>query len=341
MLPVVIVTSVSPRLAATAIERLLSRTGTVGISYAGHPLQRVTRTSSEVVELRDVEPEGDCAACAVASDAAVAATLLADLGRWTGVVICLPTAMAAGGLVAQLDPPDTGRLGLPADSTIGQVPTDPSAASVRSVLVVVDAATVQYDLSGDELLHERGMASSDRDRRSVAEAIVAQVEYADTLLLSGIEDARVPEPETQLVQELLARLNPGAHSTTWSELPEFAAPSGSPCSSSVFDGAAARARVELLARRHRAARLGTAADSATRLGRAGLGRLGRGPLLRLALTGTLSDSGRVRALLDRCLLDDSEYAAGPVSWTAVEDPFVDALGAAETEPYGVAAQEWR
>jgi len=49
----------------------------------------------------------------------------------------------------------------------------------------------------------------------------------------------------------------------------------------------------------------------------------------------------VRALLDRCLLDDSEYAAGPVSWTAVEDPFVDALGAAETEPYGVAAQEWR
>lgn len=191
MLPVVIVTSVSPRLAATAIERLLSRTGTVGISYAGQPLQRVTRTSSEVVELRDVEPEDDCAACAVASDAPAAATLLADLGRWTGVVICLPTAMAAGGLVAQLDPPDTGRLGLPADSTIGQVPTDPSAASVRSVLVVVDAATVQYDLSGDELLHERGMASSDRDRRSVAEAIVAQVEYADTLLLSGIEDARV------------------------------------------------------------------------------------------------------------------------------------------------------
>ncbi len=66
----------------------------------------------------------------------------------------------------------------------------------------------------------------------------------DTLLLSGIEDARVPEPETQLVQELLARLNPGARSTTCSELPDVAAPSRSPRSRAAFDVAAARARVE-------------------------------------------------------------------------------------------------
>ncbi len=67
MLPVVIVTSVSPELAATATERLLSRGGTVGISYAGHPQRRVIRTSSEVVDVCDVQRESDCVTCDIAS----------------------------------------------------------------------------------------------------------------------------------------------------------------------------------------------------------------------------------------------------------------------------------
>jgi len=81
MLPVVIITSVSQELAATAIESLLSRSGTVGISYAGHPLRRVVRTSTEVVDVRDVEPESLCSTCNIASDAAEATTLLPI---WTG-----------------------------------------------------------------------------------------------------------------------------------------------------------------------------------------------------------------------------------------------------------------
>jgi G3E family GTPase len=416
MLPVVIVTSVSPELAATATERLLSRGGTVGISYAGHPQRRVIRTSSEVVDVCDVERESDCATCDIASDAAGATALLADLGRWTAVVICLPTAMAAGGLVARLSPSDAEPDAGPQSELVsGQIPTGPSGAFVRSVLVVVDAATLRSELSGDELLDERGLASSDHDRRSVAEAIVAQIEYADTLLLSGIEDAGVPEPEMPLIRELVARLNPGAHSTTCSELPDLVAPSRSPRSRAAFDVAAARARVEpgvisaplrdtaygvttvvwRAARPMHPRRLCAAltdlvdgvARSRGRLwlanrptqmlawesagGSASLDVLGSwladtatqdwGQLptalrasaalgwddlvgdrcCELSLTGTLPDPGRLRELLDSCLLSDLEYGAGPASWSDIADPFVDALGVADAVPQGVRAQEWR
>ncbi|CAN5258850.1 hypothetical protein BH24ACT9_BH24ACT9_11610 [soil metagenome] len=245
MLPVVIVTSVSAELATTATEHLLSRAGTVGISYQDRPVRRVIRTSSEVVDVCEVDVGSDCPACTIASDAAAAATLLADLDRWTVLAICLPTAMDAAGLVARLHPTGAGSVpGLRSETADADVRTEPATACVRSVLAVVDAATVTYDLSGDELLHERGLASSDHDRRSLAEAIVRQIEYADTLLLDGIGDPTGPEPESQLVRELLARLNPGADSNTWSELGELTGPAGSARSSGLFDQASARARVE-------------------------------------------------------------------------------------------------
>lgn len=234
MLPIVIITGVSAELTAAATERVLAYADTVGLSYAGWPRHRVIRTSAEVVDVRDVDRECDCAACDVAADAAGAVALLAGLDRWGTLVICLPPAMDAAGLVSRLQGSAAGPIG---------VEGYPPGVFVRHVLAVLDAPTLLTDLSGDGLLHDRKLASSDRDRRSIAEAILRQIEYADTLLLSGTEDPPGSGPAVG-IRQLLARLNPAACSTTCSDLLELADGDRSRSDGGEFDGAAALGRVE-------------------------------------------------------------------------------------------------
>lgn len=143
--------------------------------------------------------------------------------------------MDAAGLVNRLEGSDASPTAVNARAP---------AAFVRHVIAVVDAPTLLADLSGDDLLHDRRLASSERDRRSVAEAVIRQVEYADALQLSGTEDSPGAGPPAAQLRQILARLNPAACLVDCPELLALVGGDQSAPNGSGFDGAAARARVE-------------------------------------------------------------------------------------------------
>ncbi|MFR9730996.1 ribosome hibernation factor-recruiting GTPase MRF [Saccharopolyspora sp. MS10] len=59
---------------------------------------------------------------------------------------------------------------------------------VAAVLAAVDLPSWLADASGDEPLHERGLAGSPDDERTVAQVGVGQVEFADAVVLAGATD---------------------------------------------------------------------------------------------------------------------------------------------------------
>ncbi|MFB9904586.1 ribosome hibernation factor-recruiting GTPase MRF [Allokutzneria oryzae] len=56
---------------------------------------------------------------------------------------------------------------------------------VEAVVNTVDAATWFTDATGEEALFERSLAASADDERTVAQVVVAQVEFADAIVLAG------------------------------------------------------------------------------------------------------------------------------------------------------------
>lgn len=73
---------------------------------------------------------------------------------------------------------------------------------VEAVITVVDRATWLADATGGDLLADRGLSAAPGDDRAVAQLVVGQAEFADALVLTGPEDARVAA--------VLDRLNPVA-----------------------------------------------------------------------------------------------------------------------------------
>jgi G3E family GTPase len=78
---------------------------------------------------------------------------------------------------------------------------------LQSVITAVDVPTWLTDVSGDEGLAERGLAASADDERTVAQVAVAQVEFADAIVLAGATDDRWHEVRTEAV---ISRLTPKA-----------------------------------------------------------------------------------------------------------------------------------
>lgn len=56
--------------------------------------------------------------------------------------------------------------------------------TIAAVVAALDGGTLTEDLLGDDLLDERGLATSRQDRRGVAEVACAMVEYSDTVCLT-------------------------------------------------------------------------------------------------------------------------------------------------------------
>ncbi|MEU4671524.1 GTP-binding protein [Amycolatopsis sp. NPDC023774] len=56
---------------------------------------------------------------------------------------------------------------------------------IEAVFTTVDRAAWLADVSGDDLLLERGLQGSPEDERTVAQVALAQVEFADVLVLAG------------------------------------------------------------------------------------------------------------------------------------------------------------
>ncbi|MCL3862379.1 GTP-binding protein [Actinotalea sp. K2] len=178
-LPLVVLTTIDPVLRDTAVAGMLTDApGVVVLRHditdgpGGGGLRRLVLDAHGVVEDQHLPLEHACLSCAVREDAVPALRRLADDGRWGVVVLTLPVSAESLPVTRQLG--SMMRRG-------GEL----SALRVASIVNALDLGAVEHDILGDDLLAERGLALTADDRRSVGEALVAQLGHADVVVVSG------------------------------------------------------------------------------------------------------------------------------------------------------------
>jgi G3E family GTPase len=234
MLPVTVLSGLSTTWRDTLAAHLLgSRPGSVAVLHDADQLisrSVLTRRVMDhrgVLEQEEVRLDHPCHACAVREDVLPTLERVAGLGHWDEVLLGLPPALD----------PTTAVEAIEHDTT-----TRDLGASVRTdtVTTVADAVLLREHLSGDDLLADRGLAAAAEDRRSVAEVVAAQIEYADVIALAATH--RVAPGHLRRLLALLPALAPQASIVTLD-------PTGGTAPDSVmatgrFDHAAACARTE-------------------------------------------------------------------------------------------------
>ncbi|GAB3273405.1 CobW family GTP-binding protein [Kineosporia babensis] len=200
--PVAIVTSIDPVLRDSAVSALLlDLPQAVAVRHDITPdgvLRRVVHDWSGVRDRHSQALEHGCLSCALREDLLpVLRGLVNGPARESEkpqqIIVGLPVSSDPAPLINALMPGPDG----------GLVP----GARVAAVAATASAATLTEDLFGDDLLAERGQAFRDDDRRSVGEALAAQLESADVVLL----DAQAEQAEHDLIDHLAG---PGVPRTT-------------------------------------------------------------------------------------------------------------------------------
>ena len=175
MLPVVILSTIDPVLRETALLSLLTDLPGTGVlrqdldSGAG-TIRRVISDEHGIHEDVTRPLEHTCLGCAVREDSLPALAAMVGAGRWKRIVWALP--ISAQSLTAARP--------LCADGAVAGI-------HLASVVCVIDADRVERDLMEDDLLADRGLALATEDRRSVGEAVAAQLGHADLVLTTGAD----------------------------------------------------------------------------------------------------------------------------------------------------------
>ncbi|WP_369068539.1 CobW family GTP-binding protein [Kineococcus terrestris] len=212
-LPVTVLTCLDPVLRDTATAVAAWEVpGTVVLRYDLGPgrddgLRRVVSDVHGVEEDVRVPLEHACLDCALREDVLPALVAVAASGRWRRVVLALPLAAEPLVVVRAL--------------RSGEVDGRPvaDACRVASVVATADAAALEDDLLGDDLLAERlpALAGVLDDGRAVGEALAHQLDEADLVLLAGERDAPAGR-----ARRLLAHLSTApvreVHAVTGAEL---------------------------------------------------------------------------------------------------------------------------
>ncbi|MDX2968846.1 GTP-binding protein [Kribbella solani] len=299
--------------------------------------------SSGPIDAGEFTVGDNCGACQLIESLMPLLETLVDRGHWDHLVLATPPAMEARPLVSTLV------------SVLPEIVVD-------TVTCVVDAVLLIEQLSGDELLAERGLALGLPDRRNVAELTARQIEYADVCVLANAHRTT----KLERLEHLLVHLNPRTSVVTAAAT---GVPTGAVARTARFDFDAAEAWAGELAPSDRVqpsddgvttvlwrstrplhpARLNDAledivdgvvrsrgvvwlANRPTQRVRwesagysASLGTLGEWSdsnhlaECTVVATGMGLDPARLQAVLDACLLTESELAT--LDWSNLDDPF--------------------
>ncbi len=175
---VVVVGMTAPDAAGAGLTLQCDLPGSVVVrhEFAGDRLLRVVSDAGGVVEQEAVDLEHACLSCALREDVVPTLIRLAETARWSELVAVLPPTT---------DPLPVCRMvahGVHQGRAVG------AWLDLRAVVATVDGPGLTGDVLGDDLLAERGWALGPDDLRAVGQAVTAQVEFADHLVLVGEPD---------------------------------------------------------------------------------------------------------------------------------------------------------
>ena len=195
--PVAVVTALDEVLRDSLVASLLlDAPGLVSLRYEvaedSSALRRIVVAADGVLEDALVDLAHPCVSCAMREDAVPALARLADRPEVRGILLAPPLSA---------DP----------SIVVGTLRAHEGSWHLASALAAASADRAAEDLLGDDTLAERDLRWADGDARSVGEALAAQLEYSDLLVLEGGEDCAGAElvehlraPEQRVVRDPFA-----------------------------------------------------------------------------------------------------------------------------------------
>lgn len=175
--PVVLLTGVHPDALATAMVGLqFDLPHAVAVRHRIDPerriLERMVSDVTGIVEHEEIELAHACVSCALREDILPTLERVARDPRWRTVIAHLPVGTLASQVCAVLA----------RDTRLARY------LRVASVVTPLAGPDLVDDLLGDVLLADRGLHSSDDDRRGLGETAAAMIEYADVVAVEGAAD---------------------------------------------------------------------------------------------------------------------------------------------------------
>lgn len=159
---------VQRRVAEELTASAARRCALVTVEVGGGSARRTVRTGDDLVCTDEVAVDDSCS-CAVAAATAPLLVSLALREEYAAAVLCLPATIE----------PEACAVELIRGEASGEV------LRISAVVTAVDPDQLVEDLSGDDLLADRGTALDADDRRAVAEVLVRQIEYANVLVTAS------------------------------------------------------------------------------------------------------------------------------------------------------------
>jgi hypothetical protein len=192
MLPVTLLTGLDDGFRGAVAGNLLAATGATGVlvEYDVRDLSavvRIARTAGGVIDREVITMAHPCVSCAM-----------------RGSLVKLLASIAA------VEPYDMAIVNVPAAGDTQAIATEISRHTdlrLGTVVTTIDTTTVHTDLTGEDLLRERGVPTAAEDGRAVAEVVVRQFEYANAAILSSDDDP-VRDLAQAINPELLIRTSP-------------------------------------------------------------------------------------------------------------------------------------
>ncbi|MDX6249253.1 MAG: hypothetical protein QOF10_2613 [Kribbellaceae bacterium] len=184
---------------------------------AGGSVVRIARTRAGVIDRELIQLGHPCVSCAMRGSLVPLLVSIAAAEKYSLVIVSVPGAGDTQALAEEIAREASSEL------------------RVDAVLTVAHTGTFVDDLTGEDLIHDRGIPTAAEDGRAIAEVIARQVEYANAVVLSGPDEtaaalaralnpqALIRSPET--AAELLGvRLHDPDTAETWVEPGSISAP---------------------------------------------------------------------------------------------------------------------
>ena len=152
--------------------------------------------SLDRVDEKLVEMTNGCICCTLREDLLREVRRLAEAGRFDHLVI------ESTGISEPMPVAETFAFTEPDGSSLADV------ARLDTMVTVVDATRFLADYEAEDDLRDRGLALDETDVRTVVDLLVDQVEFADVLVVSKVDQA--PAEQLARLEAVLRALNPRA-----------------------------------------------------------------------------------------------------------------------------------
>lgn len=194
MLPVILLTGLDEEFRGAVAGNLLAAAGPTGVlieydvsSLSTGSVVRIARTAGGVIDREVITMGHPCVSCAIRGSLVQLLTSIATVERYDVAIVNVPGAGDTDAIAKEISTGEELR--------------------IDAVVTTVDSTTVVADLTGDELVQDRGIPTAAEDGRAIAEMIVRQLESAGAVILSS-EDTTVRALTQAINPELLIQTTP-------------------------------------------------------------------------------------------------------------------------------------